>query len=98
MPTLKTLYYKNDERICLTCMYIDEYAFNVREDGQVPFGYDGMAYCDNCPNPREAIISPLKCACSRWTKCTEGQSKYLEIYDVKSGAVIPNPNEISRIS
>lgn len=43
--SLKKFYYDKGTEICLTCKFIDEYAYNVHKDGNVPHGYDGCAEC-----------------------------------------------------
>ena len=43
------------------------------------------------------FISPVWKACSKYQKCTERQSLYLDIYDRKTNSIISNPNDISKI-
>ena len=43
------------------------------------------------------FISPVWKACSKYQKCTEIQSLYLDIYDRKTNSIISNPNDISKI-
>lgn len=84
-------------------MFIDEYAFNVHDDGEVPHGYDGMALCCKF-NDKEVesaenrmFISPTWTACKKYKKCTERQADYLDIFDEVTQKIIENPNDISKI-
>ena len=95
--SLKRLYYDKNYKVCLTCKFIDEYAFNVNDEGEIPHGYDGMALC--CifdENDKESfgmndgIVSPVWRACKKYEKCTERQADYLDIFD--NNEIIKNPN------
>lgn len=99
----KRYYYNKNIEMCITCKFIDEYAWNVIDDGKEPHGYDGMAEC--CLynwDEEETIenrwwISPLFKPCSKYERCTERQADYLEIFDAETQSIIPNPNDISKI-
>lgn len=99
----KRNYYNKNIEMCLTCKFIDEYAWNVMDDGKEPHGYDGMAECCLCNWDEEETIenrwwiSPLFKPCSKYEKCTERQADYLEIFDAETQSIIPNPNDISKI-
>ena len=101
--SLKKYYFDKDIKCCYTCMYIDEYAFNVRNKGEVPHGWDGTAIC--CvfnDSEKESIdnrdfISPTWNPCKKYKRCTERQANYLDIYDYKKQEIIENPNDISKI-
>ena len=102
--SLKKLYYDKNIKCCLTCIFIDEYTLAVNKgNGEVPQGYDGTACCDKYePKEKESsdnrfFTSPVWKACSKYQKCTERQSLYLDIYDRKTNSIIPNPNDISKI-
>ena len=43
--SLKKHYFDKNIECCYTCMYIDEYALNIEDKGQIPHGYDGTALC-----------------------------------------------------
>jgi hypothetical protein len=43
--TTKKYYFDKGIKLCLTCKFIDEYAWNAKDDGKVPYGYDGTAEC-----------------------------------------------------
>lgn len=102
--SLKRIYIDQCVEICLTCKFIDEYAFNVSEDGKVPHGYDGWALCclfdENKPETDDNLefISPLWKSCKKYEKCTFRQAQYLDIYDAKKQRIIKNPNDISKIN
>ena len=91
--TLKRLYYNKGLKLCYTCKFIDEYMFNVNDDGKVPHGHDGMAFCGKY-NDNNMIISPLWYACGNYEKCTENQADYIDIYDFKTETIIKNPNSV----
>lgn len=82
-------------------MFIDEYALNVSEEGEIPCGYDGTAVCgiydkekdDN--DGRDWFISPCWKACSKYKRCTERQADYLDIFDIETKTIINNPNPIN---
>ena len=101
--SLKRFYYDRGDELCYTCMYIDEYAFNVNDDGEVPHGWDGTAECcafnDKEPETKDNRIwvSPCWKACPKYVKCTEKQADYIDIFDFKSQSIIKNPNDISKI-
>lgn len=91
METLKKYYWDKNIDICLTCQFIDEYAFNVADDGEVPFGYDGMALCCNKQDKKKSsIISPGWKACERYQKCSESQVNYETVYDQVTKTEIKN--------
>lgn len=102
--SLKKLYYDKGVKICRTCKFIDEYAFNVNgDDGNVPHGYDGSALCcvfnkneKECADNRW-FISPTWNGCKKYERCTEKQANYEEIFDFETQTLIPNPNNISKI-
>lgn len=101
--SLKKFYYDKNIEICYTCKFIDEYAMNVANDGEVPHGYDGAAWCcvfDTTQpesNENRDFISPLWKACKKYVRCTKRQSEYLDIYDKKKQRTVKNPNDISKI-
>ena len=85
-------------------MFIDEYALNVRSNGEVPHGYDGAALCSVFNDEEKGsadnrmFVSPLWCLCPKYKRCTERQADYLDIYDEVQRKIIPNPNDISKIN
>ena len=99
----KRYYFNHGVEICLTCKFIDEYAWNVMDDGKEPHGYDGAAECclhnwdEEETSENRWWISPLFKPCSKYERCTEHQADYLEIFDVETQSIIPNPNDISKI-
>lgn len=101
--SLKRLYYNKDTKCCRTCMFIDEYAFNVNGEGEVPHGWDGTALCckfnDAKPETKEnrRFVSPCWEACEKYEKCTERQAEYLDIFDRVTQTIVKNPNDISKI-
>ena len=101
--SLKRYYYDRGDRLCYTCKFIDEYAFNVNDEGEAPHGYDGTAVCcaydDKEPKDSEnrLFISPCWKACHKYEICTERQADYLDIYDFKTKSIIKNHNNISKI-
>ncbi len=101
--SLKKICFEKNIKVCITCMYIDEYAFNVSEEGEVPHGYDGTAFCclfnDEEPETSEnrAFISPSWKACSKYQRCTERQADYLDVFDSETKSIIENTNDISKI-
>lgn len=103
MSAKKYCFDKNIEN-CYTCMYIDEYAFNVNSEGHIPHGYDGMAACCKFNDEEKEsaenreFISPFWVQCSKYKRCTERQADYLDIFDDKTQQIIPNPNDISKIT
>ena len=102
--SLKRFYYNKDIKCCHTCMFIDEYALNVNDEGEVPHGYDGTAVCCayNDKEPRDSenrlFISPCWKACHKYKKCTERQANYLDVFDMKTQTIVENPNDISKIN
>lgn len=100
---LKKYYYDKGDELCHTCKFIDEYVFNVADDGDVPFGYDGMAVCGAYDKTQPEgpdnmmCISPCWKACKKYVRCTLRQAQYLDIYDIKTNKIIKNPNDISKI-
>lgn len=96
--SLKRLNFDRNVECCYTCMYIDEYAFNVNDDGEIPHGYDGMALCcvfdenEEETNENREYISPCWKACKKYKKCTERQAEYLDIFDEQTQTIIENPN------
>ena len=38
--SLKKYYYNKKDKLCYTCKFIDEYAFNAHGKGEVPHGYE----------------------------------------------------------
>lgn len=102
--TLKKYYFDKGIEVCLTCKFIDEYSLNVRDDGKVPHGYDGTAVCclfnydEEKTSENILLISPLFKPCSKYERCTEQQTDYLEIFDAETQSIIPNPNDISKIN
>ena len=99
MDSLKHYYWERGHEICATCVYCDDYAFNVYDDlDLVPHGYDGSAWCNafdkDKPKTKDNrnVISPCWGKCSKYKKCSEAQSLYEEIYDSKLGEVIKNPH------
>lgn len=101
--SLKKYSYDKNIEMCLTCKFIDEYAFNVYDEGEVPHGYDGMAVCNaydkNQPEDSDNMmcVSPLWKACKKYVRCTLRQAQYLDIHDLKTNKIIKNPNDISKI-
>ena len=101
--SLKRLNFNENIECCYTCMYIDEYALNVRDDGEVPHGYDGTAICckfnykEKETDKNRLWVSPLWKACPKYKKCTERQADYLDIFDEVTQTIIKNPNDISKI-
>lgn len=100
----KKYYWNKNIKICLTCMFINEYAWNVMDKGKVPHGYDGAAECglfnwdEKETSENRWDIHPLWKPCSKYKKCTEQQADYLEIFDIDTQSIIPNPNDISKIN
>lgn len=96
--SLKRLNFDRNVECCYTCMYIDEYAFNVNGDGEIPHGYDGMALCcvfdenEEETDENREYISPCWRACKKYKKCTERQAEYLDIFDEQTQTIIKNPN------
>lgn len=95
--SLKKYYYNKNIEICLTCKFIDEYAFNVSNEGEIPHGYDGMALCcifdkndKETFSMKDEIVSPLWKACKNYQRCTEKQSEYIEIFDYNTKNLIDN--------
>lgn len=101
--SLKKYYFDKNIECCYTCMYIDEYAFNVEDKGQIPHGYDGTALCckfdDKEPETinNRCFISPCWKACHKYKRCTERQSNYLDVFSEEEQKTIENPNDISKI-
>ena len=101
--SLKKFYYNKNIEICYTCKFIDEYAMNVADDGEEPFGYDGTAFCclydSTLPDGSDNMmcVSPLWKACKKYVRCTKRQAEYLDIYDEKKQRIVKNPNDISKI-
>ena len=101
--SLKKYYYDMGYEMCHTCKFIDEYALNVNDDGEVPHGYDGIAVCcaydEKEPESDDNMefISPCLKACKKYVKCTKRQAEYLDIYDEKKQRIVKNPNDISKI-
>lgn len=102
--TLKKYYWDRNSEICLTCMFIDEYTYNVMDNGEAPRGYDGMAECclynrdEEKTSNNRYYISPLWKSCPKYKRCTERQADYLDIFDIESQTIIPNQNDISKIN
>ena len=102
--TAKKYYWNKNIEICLTCMFIDEYAWNVMDEGKVPHGYDGTAECclhnwdEKETTDNRCYISPLFKPCSKYKKCTERQADYIDIFDMETQSIILNPNDISKIN
>lgn len=101
--SLKLNRFNKGLEICHTCMFIDEYSLNINGEGEIPCGYDGTAVCGiysdeekNDGENRDWFISPCWKACSKYKRCTERQAKYLDIFDVKTQAIIENPNKIKQ--
>ena len=98
--SLKKLDFDNNKKICRTCMFIDEYSLNVREEGEIPCGYDGIAVCGIYDEEkddgecRDWFISPCWKACSKYKRCTERQADYLDIFDSKTNSIIENPHKL----
>jgi hypothetical protein len=89
MPAkLKKYRYDKDMRICQTCKFIDEYAFD---------NYDGMCECckynEDLPDTAENrwIVARNWPACGKYEKCTERQAEYLDIFDRETQTIIENP-------
>ena len=101
--SLKKYHYDKDDKLCYTCKFIDEYAFNVNDEGEVPHGWDGTAECCKFDkskpqsNENRLFISPCWKACPKYEKCTERQANYLDIFDYKTQSIVKNPNNISKI-
>lgn len=101
--SLKKYYYDRGYEMCYTCKFIDEYAMNVSDDGYVPHGYDGIAFCcaydekEPESDDNREFISPCWKACKKYVKCTKRQAEYLDIYDYKKQRIVKNPNDISKI-
>jgi len=99
--SLKRYYFDENIETCRTCMFIDEYACNVSDEGEEPTGYDGTAVCckydDKQPETDEnrLWISPCWKACSKYKRCTERQADYLDIFDSKTQSIIENPHKPS---
>ena len=99
----KRYYYNKNIEMCITCKFIDEYAWNVMDDGKEPHGYDGIAECCLYNRDEEETvenrwwISPLFKPCPKYERCTERQADYLEIFDAETQSIILNPNDISKI-
>jgi hypothetical protein len=102
--TTKKYYWDINSEMCLTCMFIDEYALNVNDNGETPYGYDGTAECclfnwdENETFDNRWYVSPLWKPCPKYKKCTERQAGYLDIFDIETQTIIPNPNDISKIN
>lgn len=98
--SLKRLNFDRNIECCYTCMFIDEYAFNVEVEGEIPHGYDGTAICckhndeQDESNDNRLFISPTWKACKKYQKCTERQADYLDIFDEETQKIIKNPNKI----
>ena len=96
--SLKRYYYDKGDELCYTCMYIDEYAFNVHGKGEVPHGWDGTALCCKYDDTEKQsaenrlFISPCWKACKKYNRCTERQADYLDVYDEATQSIIENPN------
>lgn len=92
----KRRYFDDNIEICLTCKFIDEYAFNVRDNEKTPHGWDGSALCCLFNEDKEEsidnrfIISPLWKACKKYERCSEKQADYEAIYDRESRTLIKN--------
>lgn len=99
----KRNYFNHGVEICLTCKFIDEYAWNIMADGKEPHGYDGMAECclhnwdEEETIENRCWISPLFKPCLKYERCTERQADYLDVFDAETKSIIPNPNDISKI-
>lgn len=101
--SLKRLYFDQNIECCRTCMFIDEYALDVNDDGTEPHGYDGTAICclfeHDKPetNENRLFISPVWSPCKKYKRCTERQADYLDVFDPKSKTIIENPYDTSKI-
>lgn len=101
--SLKRLDFDNNKENCRTCMFIDEYALNVMDEGEIPFGYDGTAVCGiydkekDDGGGRDWFISPCWSACSKYKRCTERQADYLDIFDSETQSIIKNPHKLSKL-
>lgn len=101
--SLKKFFYDRGYKTCRTCKFIDEYAFNVSDKGEVPHGYDSTALCglfnedEGETKENHWIVSPCWYACKKYERCTAAQAEYKEIYDIETNSLIPNPNDISKI-
>jgi hypothetical protein len=100
--SLKRLRFDQKLEVCHTCMFIDEYAFNVNEEGETPCGYDGTAICcihnnkEEESNDNRLFISPCWDACKKYKRCTERQADYLDVYSEEKQTIIKNPNYVNR--
>ena len=100
--SLKRFHFDKGHECCYTCMYIDEYAFNMSDKGEIPSGYDGMAICckynykEPDSNDNRLFISPCWKICSKYKKCTERQADYLDVYNEEKQTIIKNPNYVNR--
>lgn len=100
--SLKRLRFDKKFEICHTCMFIDEYAFNINEEGETPCGYDGTAICcvhndkEEDSKDNRLFISPCWGACKKYKRCTERQADYLDIFDPKTQSIINNPHKIKK--
>lgn len=98
--SLKRLRFDKNIEMCHTCMFIDEYAFNINEEGETPCGYDGTAICcvhndkEEDSKDNRLFISPIWGACKKYKRCTERQADYLDIFDEKTQSIINNPHKI----
>lgn len=101
--SLKRLYFNQGIECCRTCKFIDEYAFDVNNDGTEPQGYDGTAVCclfddeQKETDENRLFISPVWSPCKKYKRCTERQADYLDVFDSKSKTIIENPNDTSKI-
>lgn len=102
--SLKKHYYNKGVECCHTCKFIDEYALNIKDEGETPQGYDGTAVCCKYDKSKAESsenrlwISPCWNACHKYQQCTERQANYLDIFDEQSQSIIKNPNDISKIN
>ncbi len=102
--TSKRYYHDKNIEMCLTCKFIDEYAWNVMDEGKEPHGYDGTAECclynwdEEETLDNRWLVSPLWKPCSKYERCTERQADYHDIYDIETNTIIPNPNDTSLIN
>lgn len=102
MESLKYTCWKNEQKICFTCKFCNEYAVNVYHDNldYVPHGYDGSAICDaydskdktSDPGDNRLVISPMWKQCKKYVRCSERQALFEEIYDPETNTVIENPH------
>lgn len=99
--SLKRFCFDRNIKICRTCMFIDEYAFNVNDTGKIPCGYDGTAICgiyeigEKETSENRLIISPAWPPCKKYKRCTERQADYLDIFDEETKTIVTNPNPIN---